>query len=338
MAGFLLRHTGLRRLCTFAALALVCAVAIVLVPLALLVGRGGQARTARFAAFAGAYLGAELAGLAGAARLRRDDRERHYALLARLLARLLRTSQRAFRLRVSTPDGECAVPDGPLIVLSRHAGPGDSFLLAYALLALGRHPRIVAKETLRLDPLIDVVLGRTPNCFVGHSEPARAAAADCIGTLSATLGPRDALVIFPEGGNFTTARRSRLIHRLHRRRDRAALSTAASLSHVLPPRPSGVFAAIDAAPADSRVVFLAHTGLDHLETVAETWRAVPLGEPLRFTWWDVGLSQIPAEEDARQAWLNGQWERIDAWLDLRHDELAAQRVRDALTTGRAPSA
>jgi hypothetical protein len=38
-------------------------------------------------------------------------------------------------------------------VLSRHAGPGDSFLLVHQLLSVyQRRPRVVMKATLQLDP------------------------------------------------------------------------------------------------------------------------------------------------------------------------------------------
>jgi 1-acyl-sn-glycerol-3-phosphate acyltransferase len=322
---FLLRHAVVRRLCSLALLLLLCAVALVLLPLAMLCGGlnalvhgrgGGHARAARFAAFAGAYLAAEVAGLLRSTWMRRTDEDAHYALLTRLLGRLFRTSQRAFRLRIVPPEPNVALPDGPLIVLSRHAGPGDSFLLPYALLTVGRRrPRLVAKETLRFDPLIDVALGRTPNYFVGRCASARAGAADGIGALAATLGPRDALVEFPEGRNFTTARRRRLINRLRRRRDRSALATAASLSHVLPAKPSGAFAAIDAAPPTTHVVFVAHTGLDRIETAAQAWRAVPLRRPVRVAWWSVPVGEIPPDELPRQTWLKEQWARVDSWID-----------------------
>ena len=55
-----------------------------------------------------------------------------------------------------------------MVVLSRHAGPGDSFLLVHTLMDRDhlRRPRIVLKDVLQLDPLIDVYLNRLPNHFV----------------------------------------------------------------------------------------------------------------------------------------------------------------------------
>ena len=314
--SFLMRHAVVRRMCSVTFLMLLCAVSIFLVPVAVLLG--GRTRTARFARFAGAYLAAEVSGLCGAASLRTSDQDAHYALLTRLLSLLFRTARRAFRFHVLPPEQGLELPDGPLLVFSRHAGPGDSFLLVYALLAVGgRRPRVVLKQSLVLDPVIDVLLSRMPNCFVGSGEAARAEATRCIGELSAGLGPRDALLLFPEGGNFTSARRGRLISRLRRQREWRDLPTAVALDHLLPAQPAGVFAAIDAAPRSSTVVFVAHTGLDRLQTFADTWHAVPLDRPVQLAWWAVPVVEVPTDERARQAWLEDRWARIDAWIDHR---------------------
>lgn len=330
MPGFLLRHRVPRRACSLAVLALLCAVALVLLPAAILLdglistlirlgtGRPGRRRVTRLACFAAAYLGAEATGLVRVPLLRRSDEDAHFALLDRLLARLFRTARRAFRLRVLPPEQGLELPDGPLLVLSRHAGPGDSFLLVYALLEVARRrPLVVLKRILTLDPLIDLVLGRTRSCFVGRGAPARAEATERIGELSASLGPRDALLLFPEGGNFTAARRERLLARLRRQRRWRLLPKAAALDHVLPAQPAGAFAAIEAAPPGTHVVFLAHTGLDRLESLADVWRAIPLADSVQLAWWAVPLAEIPAEEQAQLTWLDRHWARIDAWIDAR---------------------
>jgi len=60
-------------------------------------------------------------------------------------------------------------------VLSRHAGPGDSFLLIHQLLSVyGRRPRVVMKAALQFDPSLDVLGNRLPNVFIQHSKIARA--------------------------------------------------------------------------------------------------------------------------------------------------------------------
>ena len=309
---FLLRHTAARRPVGFVLLGVCVLCAILVSPVAVLRGR----RPARFAAFARSYLAVEIAGLWQLARLRRAPAEAHYELLHRLLSRLFDAARRDFDLRILPPAPAPELPRGPLIIASRHAGPGDSFLLVYGLLAFaGRGPRVVLSQLLMLDPFIDILLHRTENCFVDIDEDERRHVPERIARIVATLGPHEALVIFPEGRKFTTARRRRLIERLRARRA-ALLRRARELEHVLPPHSSGLFAAIDAAPPGTQVAFVAHTGLDHIESVRETWDAVPLTSAVEATWWTVPLDAIPQDTSAREEWLRAEWLRVDAWIEL----------------------
>ncbi|MEO3825749.1 1-acyl-sn-glycerol-3-phosphate acyltransferase [Actinomadura sp. B10D3] len=246
----------------------------------------------------------------------RDDR--HYDVIRRYIAGLYSTAQRRLGLRVQV-DGSRDGPDAdrPLIVLSRHAGPGDALLLVHHLLSVyGRRPRVVMKALLQLDPCIDIAAGRMPNVFV---TPGGGAAED-IGRLASGLGPRDALLIFPEGGNFTPERRRRAIRRLVRLRRRDEAARAAAMPHLMPPRPGGVLAALDAAPS-ADVVFVAHCGLEGMTTAGEIWRRVPLTGAVRARWWRVPAADVPGGRDARVAWLYDQWERADAWIGS-HQETA----------------
>jgi hypothetical protein len=74
-------------------------------------------------------------------------------------------------------------------------------------------PHTVLKGILRADPCLDVLLGRIPHCFL---PPANGTAEDAVAGLAAGLRRRDALVIFPEGGNFTPGRHHRAVARLLR--------------------------------------------------------------------------------------------------------------------------
>ena len=352
IARFLLRHPVQRRFST--SLVFICCVplAALIIPSAWLLGsctrlrRPDRGRLSRFAAFAGVYFAVELTGIASVALywigpgrlgLGPADRDafqaRHYELLRRLLERLFRAAHRDFEVRVKPPAIGSFVPRGPLIVLSRHAGPGDSFLLAYALLAtVRRHPRFVLSEALTLDPFIGTVLRRTPNCFVGLDEERRHRSIGRIAELAHGLGVDDALVIFPEGRNFTSARRARLIERLRRRRTWRQLPVARSLEHVLPPRGSGVFAAVDAAPNETHVVFVAHTGLDHIESARDAWRSVPLTARLEMTWWSVPIRDIPADPARREEWLGLQWSQVDSWIGLHGPESQPDTTESAPTS------
>jgi predicted acylesterase/phospholipase RssA len=62
----------------------------------------------------------------------------------------------------------------PVLVLARHGGPGDSFALVHLLLTrYHRGVRIVLKDILQIDPLIDLLLNRLGCCFLLVSDRGR---------------------------------------------------------------------------------------------------------------------------------------------------------------------
>src|SRR4051794_24217518 len=292
------------------ALVVVAVVASVLLP--------GRWYALRLLGFALVYLALEVLGLAVAAVLwalsgfgRRSDspafRAAHYTMLRLLLDVLMRTAERLFALRLVT-DGASWSPldDGvpgstnAMVVLSRHAGPGDSFLLVHTLMNRDhlRQPRIVLKDVLQLDPLIDVYLNRLPNHFVTADPGAGYNSAEAIADLARGMGDEDALLIFPEGANFTPQRRVRAIKRLRDRGLATAVRRAEAMRNVLPPHPAGVTAALRAAP-HADVVFVAHTGLEHLSTVRDVWRGLPTDKTLHLRWWFIRPPRYRATRASR---------------------------------------
>ncbi|WP_043640287.1 1-acyl-sn-glycerol-3-phosphate acyltransferase [Nonomuraea candida] len=287
-----------------------------------------QRRSARFVWFAAAWLTLESALLiaclwlwvAGGAR----RQERHYALIKWFLEKAFTTAVHIFQLRVDIDepeppdDGERpAGPAKPIIVLSRHAGPGDSFLLIHHLLdRYERRPRIVMKAALQYDPSLDVVINRLPNAFVPRKSGQTLVIEEIRG-LAATMSGRDALVIFPEGGNFTPRRRQKAIDRLEEKGLLAEAERARGLTHLLPPRPNGAIAAIEACPS-ADVVFVAHTGLDDLVTLRDIWRYLPVRARITAKWWRVPAAAVPHGREERIQWLYDHWERIDEWITDQH--------------------
>ena len=210
----------------------------------------------------------------------------------------------------------------------RHAGPGDSFTLIHALMDwYGREPRVVLKDTMAWDPVVDVVLGRLPARFI-KTNPGRGQDYESqIADLARGLDQNDAFVIFPEGGNFTPERRRRGIERLRGRGLDRMADRASRMTHVLAPRPGGFLAALDAAP-DADVVLVAHTGLDHMLTVRDVWRELPMDKVIVMRWWQVPREEIPTERDEQIEWLFGWWERIDTWIaENRPQDLSRGRSR-----------
>jgi 1-acyl-sn-glycerol-3-phosphate acyltransferase len=251
------------------------------------------------------------------------NERRHYDLVRSFLQWLfvLVTRVLQVRVRVEGPAPE-AYLDRPLIVFCRHAGPGDSFLIVHALLDwYDREPRIVLKDTLQWDPAIDIVLNRLPNRFIRSGspgistagKPGRPPVAQVIGELSRRLDGNDALVLFPEGGNFTARRRARAIQRLRRKGLLAEVEKAEAMRNVLPPRPAGVLAVLaNAEQAD--VVWVAHTGTDHLLSVADVWAALPMDIEILMRWWHVPAGGVPTDPEAQIVWLYEWWKEIDHWI------------------------
>ena len=245
----------------------------------------------------------------------------HYDLVEGLLWVLFQEAGRVLRLRIET-DGPNpnAHPGRPLIVACRHAGPGDSLILIHTLMDwYHREPRVVLKNTLAWDPLIDVALGRIPARFIS-SNPGRGEDFESqISELASDLDENDAFVIFPEGGNFTPERRRRGIERLRGLGMERMARRAERMTHVLAPRPGGLLAALDAAP-EADVVLVAHTGLDHMLTVADVWRELPMDKVIVMRWWQVPRAEIPHGRDQQIEWLFGWWERIDEWITQNRPE------------------
>ena len=179
-----------------------------------------------------------------------------------------------------------------------------------------RRPRIVLKDTLQLDPMIDVYLHRLPARFLDPTPLVGDDLEEIIGTLAEGMEEEDALLLFPEGGNFSVRRRLRAILRLRQRGHTAHADAAERMLHVLPPRPGGVIAAIEAAPyAD--VVFVAHTGLERFSTPRDLWSGLPIGGVLHLRWDFVPAAEVPRDDDAQAAWLYDRWAGIDAWISAR---------------------
>jgi 1-acyl-sn-glycerol-3-phosphate acyltransferase len=331
-----------RRL-VLAPLEIVIAVAlVVLSPLLVLVTlafglasrtRPGRMRGLRLLYFALIWLAAEISALftclglwiasGFGGRLRTEPYQiRHYAVMRRFLDLVYNAATSTFgvRVEVDEPDldarEQAARLARPIIVLSRHAGPGDSFLLVHHLLSVyGRRPRVVMKATLQLDPGLDVVANRLPNVFIAHRKTGERVFVEQIERLARGLDQAGALVIFPEGGNWTPGRWQRGIRRLEQlgRRDLAA--RAREMPNLLPPRTGGALAAIAACP-DADVIFVAHAGLDRLVSVGDIWRSLPMDQVIRARWWRIPVGEVPRtlDHEAQVQWLYDWWERIDTWI------------------------
>ena len=217
--------------------------------------RAGQMRSLRLVCFVLVWFVGEtvamvvLAGLwvvsGFGGRLRTEPyQSRHYAVMRWFLDLMYRGAERTYGLRVEVDEPELSASESaarlarPVIVLSRHAGPGDSLLLVHQLLSVyQRRPRVVMKATLQLDPSVDIVGNRVPNVWIKSRQTGESIFTREIERLARGLDQNGALVIFPEGGNWTPHRWRRGIRRLEHQGRSDLAARARDMPNLLPPRP-----------------------------------------------------------------------------------------------------
>jgi 1-acyl-sn-glycerol-3-phosphate acyltransferase len=244
--------------------------------------------------------------------------EVHYRLLGWMLRTIVKSALFTFKLELELEGERPATSDGQrsraVLVMSRHAGPGDSFLLMNGLVnGFGRDPRIVLKEFLQWDPAVDVLLNRLPTAFVPVGRKGGDALIRLIDDLARTMGSDDAFVIFPEGANYTEHRRARAIQKLRDIGRPDLAERAESLEQTLPPRTAGVMTALKAAPYPSDVFFIGHAGLEAFVTAADIWRGMPMDTTVSVRFWHVRAEDIPQPE-RQETWLYDIWAEIDQWI------------------------
>ncbi len=243
----------------------------------------------------------------------------HYAVLRWFVSGIYATIVRLAHVdvRVSeSSEAEEALSDArrPVIVLGRHAGEGDTLLVVEHLIArYDRWPRVVMNEALRLDPLIDVLGHRLPNRFV---DPRGGDTEVEIAAMASDLDDRSAVLIFPEGGNFSEQHRRRGIERLEEAGLAEEAQWARGMSHMAAPRPGGALAAIAAAP-EADIVFAAHMGFP--SSLGEVWRLLPHDQTVEVRLWTVAARDLPTDHDERIDWLFGWWRTLDEWVAERHE-------------------
>lgn len=175
-----------------------------------------------------------------------------------------------------------------------------------------------------------MLLNRLPAAFVtplARRRPGQPGAAETITRISADLGPDDALVLFPEGGNVTPRRREQRIAALRARGKDVLADRAERMPHVMVPHAGGFLSALDAVSPDAVVLVVAHTGLDRLVTVKDIWRELPMDKEIVLGGTLTRVADLPADVEGRELWLFEQWERVDAWISERDVDRPVVRTR-----------
>jgi 1-acyl-sn-glycerol-3-phosphate acyltransferase len=329
-----------RRLVTVPSVLLLAAASALLAPLwipalaladALRPARRGAAL--RAGAMLAVYVHCEAAGLVASALVwiagpgrRGPARERflrrNLALQRWWATALFGAARRIYALELEVEGAEAAAR-GPLLLFPRHASVADTLLPAVLVTAPhGIRLRYVLKRELLWDPCLDVVGQRLPNVFVrrGSEDSAREIAA--VRELARGLGADEGVLLYPEGTRATPEKRARVIERLRAAGEVERALRAGRLRHLLPPRRGGPLALLEAAP-EADVVFCAHTGFEGAATLADLWRGALVASRVRVRFWRVPRAEVPEGHEARIAWLERWWERLDAWVEASRASAAA---------------
>jgi 1-acyl-sn-glycerol-3-phosphate acyltransferase len=278
-----------------------------------------SSRALRTARLVVAYARIELATLA---RIIRgvDDWDQ---LLVRVLDQAYDAMQRILKVPLvlddASPDASEVGRTNGVIVLARHCGPGDSIYVAW-LLAVHYHLalRVVLKNLLRLEPSIDLAAPHLGLCFVGG----RAGTATFgITEVATALSQGDALLLFPEGRNFSVPRWESAIKQLRARGDYTAASRARRRTHTLPPHLGGALAALTAAPR-ADVLLLAHSGFSPNGRDRPWWR-LPTHRTFAVRTVLIPAAQVPRDEERVRAFLDRAWSQVDTWVEGYTDLMAA---------------
>ena len=297
----------------------------VLLPLALVVDLVRRSRwvAVRCVLFFALYLACEALGIVAALVLWRparfwDERalDRHYALQQRWARTIFDGAAWIFGFDVKVEGAE-TVGRGPLVVLMRHASVADTPLPVVLLnVRHGLRMRYVLKRELLWDPCLDLVGQRIPNVFVRRGSDDGEREVALVARLAEGLGPRDGVLIYPEGTRFSPPKLARTLASIAERGDRTRVERVRSFRHVLPPRPGGAVALLAAAPT-ADVLIVAHTGFEGVGSFTELWNGGLVGARVRVQLRRVPRAEVPASAVAQAAWIDAQWAHLDAWLDER---------------------
>lgn len=317
-----------RRLLTIPAIVLATALMTVSAPLWLLLAWIASllvpsARSApRVLAFITCFLWCETLGVAasfliwlrhGRRRSAADEArwiKANHALQAWWCSSLKRTAAWLFRLRFEVEGLDQLDGDG-VIMLPRHCSIGDTIIpIVFYNIEQGRRLRFVLKRELLFDPCLDIVGNRLPNYFADRSSQNTEREVQNVRALLDGLSPEEGVLIYPEGTRFTAGKRTQILEGFERRGETVAFERALRWPHLLPPRPAGTLALLDANPGRD-LVFCAHTGFEGSADFARLFNGSWLDTTVRIRFWRVPYAEVPTDAEARRAFLYSSWDRMN---------------------------
>ncbi len=173
-----------------------------------------------------------------------------------------------------------------------------------------------SRRASRIDPSVDLLAHRLPQAMLDTSDREECEAR--IEELTAELGPRGALLLFPEGGNFTPSAGALPCAVCGARAGAGRLRALSRCPR--PAAPAGRCARRAAGPrAGRRGVRRAHRARAcRLPAASSGAKCRSGGRCTRGCGWS--REDVPATDEDRVDWLYDWWKRIDDWIDGQHDE------------------
>ncbi|HEY4897305.1 MAG TPA: hypothetical protein VII01_14595 [Solirubrobacteraceae bacterium] len=178
-------------------------------------------------------------------------------------------------------------------------------------------------------PTIDIGGRWVPTLFVRRASGDTAGELERMKALSVGLGPRDGLLIYPEGTRSTPEKLARAKQLVAERQPELG-PLADRLRNLLPPRLGGTVTLLESTP-EADVVIFGHVGLDGFEYISDIWSGDLVGATVRMRVWRFPAAEVPAEREAIVLWLYERWQELDDWVGemLAHDVTAPAAEAEA---------
>jgi 1-acyl-sn-glycerol-3-phosphate acyltransferase len=216
------------------------------------------------------------------------------------------------QLEIDEPEG---LDQGPLMLFIRHASMPDTSLPG-ALFVLRHNIRLrhIIKKELLWSPFLNIVCKRLGHHFLDRDSKDTGKELRCIGRLAEGMGPKDGIMIYPEGTRFTPDKRKRILEKISESGNDKLLEKARALRNVLPPRLGGSLTILE-ANTRAYAVFCAHVGFDAATKALNLLNGSLINQKIKIKMWKVPFENIPATREEQIEWLYHHWMKIDEWIE-----------------------
>ena len=244
------------------------------------------------------------------------DQRRYQTVMAWWTNRLIGAISAVSPLPIDTSELDEQLLVGNAIVIGRHRSLLDAVLPAAIIGRGGVRTLYVLKDDLQWEPNIDIVGHRMGHVFVDRAAHAATSELAPIRELASRIDDQSVGVIFPEGTFFTERRKARAVKSLEKRNPTHA-ELAQQMQYLLPPRPAGTLAMLEAAP-DADVVILGHVGFEPFGTIGQIIANLGCDHKVTLRAWRYPRDTLPKDRDGQIDWLFQRWSEMDRWIASHH--------------------